>query len=70
MGLREFLSKAIDVVEVAVGFVFVFLVQFCVIEAFIIILGKFWSRGLRAWSDDFLCNVGLGLLGMMDRYCW
>ena len=69
MGLREFLGEAVDVVEVAVGFVFVFLVQFCVVEAFIIVFGNFWSRGLRAWSDKFLCDMRLGLWGMMERYC-
>lgn len=69
MGLREFLSEAVDVVEIAVGFVFVFLVQFRVVEAFIIILGDFWSRGPRAWGDNFLCDMRLGLLDMMERYC-
>lgn len=46
MRSRKLLSEAIDVVEVAIGLVFVLLVQLGIIEAFIVELGNRWGGGL------------------------
>ena len=63
------MSEAVDVVEIAIRFVFVFLVQLGIVEAFIVKGGQFGSRRFWTWRDSFLLNLGLGLLGMTDRYC-
>ena len=48
VGLRKLLSEAIDIVEVAIGLVFVLLVQLGIVEAFIVKCGQF--RGRRLWA--------------------
>lgn len=60
MSARKLLCEAIDIVEVAVGLVLVFLVELVVVEAFVIELGGFGSRRRDAvsWLDIFI-SAGL-----------
>ena len=53
MSLGKLLGKTVDVIEIAIGFVFVFLVKFGIVEAFIIEFGGFRSSRLGSWGASF-----------------
>ena len=68
VGLREFLSKAIDVVEVSVGLVLMLLLKFSIVKALIIELRHGWSSRFRTWrSHVWLCRAS-GLCHILDWY--
>ena len=66
MGLGEFLGQAVDVVEVAIGFVFVLFLEFILVESVVVELHRRrWSR-LGTWNGSsavLLCGIVLGMSG-------
>ena len=69
MRLGKFFSEAIDVIEVAVRLVLVFLIELGVVEAFIIECSRFWRGRLRPCSSGVVLDRGGRLGGMMDLHC-
>jgi hypothetical protein len=66
MGTGEFLGKTVDVVEVAVGFVPVFLVEFSSIESFVVEVGYVvGSDGRSSGSSGSSSSSGGGGFGSM-----
>lgn len=68
MSPGEFLGEAIDVVEIAVGFILVLLIQLVVVEAFVVEIGDRRSGWFGTWCE---CNFGLWneALGLSRDYC-
>lgn len=66
MGAREFLGQPVDVVEVAVGFVLVLLLQLGIVEA--LVIERRTTRGRRVGAGDcgFLLLSGVGPSGRSE----
>ena len=60
VGTREFFGKAIDVVEVAVGFVLMLFVELAGVKRRVIEFGNRWRGRLRPSERVGLAGVGLG----------
>jgi hypothetical protein len=69
VGTRKFLGQTIDVVEVAVGFVLVFLVQFVMVEGLIIESRSDWSGRLGTGEGGRIWVLDMLVLGRRWRSC-
>ena len=67
--LRKFLRESIDVVEVAVGLVFMLFIKLGIVEILVVESGHFGDVRLWSWCPSFGLLSCRQLWRMVDRYC-